>query len=43
MSKISEIRKIILQYIASGSVNPNDEKEIEKLDRILRELDLRST
>lgn len=43
MNKIAEIRKIILQYIASGSVNPNDEKEIEKLDRILRELALRST
>jgi len=42
MNKIAEIRKIILQYVA-GNVNPNDEKEIEKMDKILRELNLRST
>jgi len=42
LNKIADIRKIILQYIA-GNVNPNDEKELERLDKILRELDLRST
>lgn len=42
MSKIIEIRKIILQYVA-GSVDSGDEKEIEKLEKILRELALRST
>jgi len=42
MSKIIEIRKIILQYIA-GSVSPDDEKKIEKLEQVLRELALKST
>jgi len=42
LNKIAEIRKIILQHIA-GNVNPTDEKELEKLDKILRELALRST
>lgn len=43
MSKISEIKKIVIQYIASGNVDPENEKEVEKFSELLRELDLRST
>ena len=43
MNKIAEIRKLVIQYIASGNIDPNNEKEIEKFSELIRVLDLRST
>lgn len=43
MNKIAEIRKIIIQYIAGGNIDPNNEKEVTKFDELLRELALKST
>ena len=43
MSKISEIRKIVIQYIAGGNIDPNNEREVEKFDDLLRQLNLQST
>lgn len=38
MNKIAEIRKIIIQYIASGNIDPNNEGEVEKFSELLRTL-----
>lgn len=43
MNKIADLRKIIIQYIAGGNINPDNEREVEKFDDLLRELNLRST
>jgi hypothetical protein len=38
MNKIEEIKKLVIHYIASGNINPNDERQIEKFSDLLREL-----
>jgi len=43
MSKISDIRKIIIQYIASGNIDPDNDKEVERFSELIRQLELRST
>ncbi len=42
MNKITDLRKIIVEYIA-GNVDPNNEREIGRFSELLRLLDLRST
>jgi len=42
MSKISELRGIVLEYVAEY-VDLSDKKLVKKFDRLLAELDLQST